>query len=231
MRIEFLGSPVDSLDMQDALQRVDEFISSGEPHQILVSNTNKLWMMRRDPRMASIAQKADLVVPERVLVIGAALIGKPLKSDVCGVALAIALLPHCEKMRHRIFFLGARPAVMEALIEVVRRDYPALQIAGYHHGYFLPDGNKALLQHIRQAKPDVLLVAMGSPLQEYWISDHARELGVPVLLGVGGTFDVIAGIKKDAPLWIRKYALEWLYRLVQDPKIFGSVLRSPYPGF
>jgi len=218
MRINFLGCPVDSLDMQDALERIDEFISTGEPHQILVSNTNKLWLMRRDPRMAKIAQQADLVVPERVLVIGAALLGKPLKSDVCGVALGKALLPHCEKMRHSIYFLGARPAVIEGLIETVRRDYPALKIADYHHGYFLPDGNEALLENIRRAKPDVLLVAMGSPLQEYWISDHARELGVPVLLGVGGTFDVIAGIKKDAPPWVRKYALEWLYRLVQDPK-------------
>jgi N-acetylglucosaminyldiphosphoundecaprenol N-acetyl-beta-D-mannosaminyltransferase len=217
MRIKFLGIPIDSLDMQEALQRVDDFVASGEPKQILVANVNKLWQIRHDPRLARIAQQANLVIPERVLVMTSGLLGPRLKSDVCGVAIAKALLPHCEKVGHSIFFLGARPAVLETLIQRVRRDYPKLRVAGYHHGYFLSDDDEALRMSIRKAQPDVLLVALGSPRQEYWIHDHMSESGVPVSIGVGGTFDVIAGIKKDAPKWIRKCAIECFYRLGQNP--------------
>lgn len=231
MRVDFLGMPIDSLDLADTLQRVDEFVSSGKPHQILVANTNKFWMMRHDPRMAAITRKADLVVPERVLVMSAALARVPLKSDVCGVALAKALLPHCEKRGHSIFFLGARPEVLTSMLEKVQRDYPALKIVGFHHGYVKPEETAALLDRIRLAKPDVILVAMGSPRQEFWISDHAQEIGVPVLLGVGGTFDVIAGLKKDAPMWIRKSGVEWFYRLAQDPKNLWKRYSVTIPWF
>ncbi len=242
MRIDFLGFPIDSLDMQETLRRVDEFVETGEPHLILVANANKLWIRRRDPQMERIALQADLVVPERVVVLGAAFLGAPLKSDVCGVALAKELLPHCEKAGHRIFFLGARPAVLETMLRKIRSEYPALQIAGYNDGYFLKNGKEELLKKLRAAKPDVLLVAMGSPLQEYWIRDNCLELGIPVALGVGGSFDVIAGIKADAPLWVRKCSIEWLFRFIQDPKnlwkrysitipwLLGSILAEKIRG-
>jgi len=199
-------------------------------------------MRGRDPQMERIAWQADLVVPERVVVVGSAFLGTPLKSDVCGVALARELLPHCERAGHTIFFLGARLAVLETMIMKIRNDYPALCIAGYHDGYFLKDGKEELLNKLRAAKPDVLLVAMGSPLQEYWIRDNCRELGIPVALGVGGSFDVIAGVKTDAPLWVRKWAIEWLYRFIQDPKnlwkrysitipwLLGSILAEKIRG-
>lgn len=230
-RMDVLGFPVDSLDMREALDRTDDYIAAGGAHQVLVTNANKLWCMRRDVRLAEIARAADLVIPEKAVVMGAALLGTPLKAHVGGSMLAMALLPHSEKKGHSIFFLGARPATVEALIKKVRRDHPALPIAGYHHGYFLPDGEPALLSRIRRARPDVLLVALGSPLQEYWIHAHASELGVPVSIGVGGTFDVIAGIKKDAPRWVRGCAMEWLYRLAQDPKNLWKRYLTTIPWF
>ena len=144
-RMDFLGSPVDSLDMREALERIDDYIAAGGAHQVLVTNANKLWCMRRDAHLAEIARAADMVIPEKAVVVGAALLGTPLKAHVGGSMLAMALLPHSEEKGHSIFFLGARPAIVEALIKKVRRDYPALPIAGYHHGYFLPDGEPALL--------------------------------------------------------------------------------------
>lgn len=230
-RIDLLGSPVNSLDMKEALERIDGFIAAGGPHQLLVTNANKLWQMRRDPRLAEIVREAELVIPEKAVVVGAALLGKPLKAHIGGSMLAMALLPHCADKGHSIFFLGARPAVVKTLIEKVRRDYPGLRVAGHHHGYFLPDGEQELLAEIRRGAPDVLLAAMGSPLQEYWIHQHGRELGVPVAIGVGGTFNVIAGIKKDAPPWVRKCALEWLYRLIQDPKNLWKRYLTTIPWF
>jgi len=178
-----------------------------------------------------LARAADLVIPEKAVMVGAALLGTPLKAHVGGSMLAMALLAHSEKKGYSIFFLGARPAVLDTLLEKVRRQYPKLRIAGYHHGYFLPDGEQAVLGSIRRARPDVLLVAMGSPRQEYWIGDHARQLGVPISIGVGGTFDIISGLKKDAPPWVRKFALEWLYRLVQDPKNLWKRYLTTIPWF
>jgi N-acetylglucosaminyldiphosphoundecaprenol N-acetyl-beta-D-mannosaminyltransferase len=218
MRVDFLGFPVDSLDMRDALQRVDGFICSGKQHHIMVFNANKFWLLRRESRLVEIAQQADLILPERVVVMLSRFLRSPLKSDVAGVAFANELLPYCEKKGHSIYFLGARSEVLESLMNKVRSEHPALRVVGYHHGYFLQDGNEAVLEEIKASKPDVLLVALGSPLQEYWIRDHFDEISVPVSIGVGGSFDVLAGLKKDAPRWIRKSGFEWLYRLIQDPK-------------
>ena len=220
MRVEFLGTPLDSLDMQDALGRVDEFVLARKPHHLMVTNANKFYLMRHDPRLTAIAYRADLILPERAVAVCSAVLGKPLKDDVAGVAFAKELLSHCEKQGHSIYFLGATTEVQQCLLDMVRREYPGLKVAGSHHGYFLKDKNDAVLEDIRSKKPDVLLVGLGSPLQEYWIRENIdiEQIVVPVSIGVGGSFDVIAGLKKDAPQWIRKSGFEWLFRLIQDPK-------------
>ena len=230
-RIDFLGSPVDSVSMQDTLQKIDDFVALGSPHQILVMNANKLSQIRSDKRLLQITRAAELVVPEKAVVMAAAFLGTPLKEHVGGIMLAMALLPHAEKQGHSIFFLGAQPAILQAMLNKLHRDHPSLRIAGYNDGYFMPQEEPALLERIRHSKPDVLLVAMGTPRQEYWIRDHFHELGVPVYIGVGGTFDVIAGLKKDAPAWIRRFALEWLFRLVQDPRSLWRRYLTTIPWF
>lgn len=218
MRVDFLGTSLDSLDMRDALRKVDEFIHNGKPCHIMVANANKFWMVRHDPRLAAIARQADMILPERAIVVCARILGAPLKDDVAGVAFAKELLPYCQKQGHSIYFLGARPEVLTQMVDKIRCDYPALNVAGCHHGYFIKDSNDAVIEEIRSKRPDVLMVALGSPLQEYWIRDNIEKLNVPVSIGVGGSFDVIAGLKKDAPQWLRKSGLEWLFRLLQDPR-------------
>jgi N-acetylglucosaminyldiphosphoundecaprenol N-acetyl-beta-D-mannosaminyltransferase len=220
MRLEFLGTPFDNVDMEDALRFVDEFIQIGIPRHVLVTNANKFWLMRHDPGLTAIANRADLILTERALAVCCRILGKPLKGDVAGVALAKALLPYCQNRGYSIYFLGATPQVQQTLLYRVGREFPKLKIAGSHHGYFLDDKNEFVLQDILNKKPDVLLVALGSPAQEYWIRESidSGKLNVPVSLGVGGSFDVIAGLKKDAPQWIRNSGLEWLFRFVQQPK-------------
>jgi N-acetylglucosaminyldiphosphoundecaprenol N-acetyl-beta-D-mannosaminyltransferase len=218
MHIDFLGTPVDNVDMQDAFECVDEFIRLRKPHHVLVNNANKFWLMRHDPRLTSIAFRADLILTERAVAVCSGILGNPLKDDVAGVAFAKELLPYCDKRGHSMYFLGATDEVQKALMDMVRREYPGLKVAGSHHGYFLKGKNDFVIEDIRTRKPDVLLVALGSPLQEYWIRENIERLNVPVSIGVGGSFDVIAGLKKDAPRWIRKSGFEWLFRLIQDPK-------------
>jgi len=218
MRVDFLGVSLDSLNMLDALSKVDQFVRVGKPHHIMVANANKFWLIRHDPRLAAIAHQAEMILPERAVTVCSRILGKPLKDDVAGVAFAKELLPHCQKQGHSIYFLGARQEVLTRMMETIHRDYPDLRVAGCHHGYFLKDGNEEVIEEIRNRRPDVLVVALGSPVQEYWIRDNIAKLNVPVSIGVGGSFDVIAGLKKDAPQWIRKSGFEWLFRLIQDPR-------------
>ena len=128
-----------------------------------------------------------------------------------------AFLPVAAQKGLTLYFLGARPEVIERFVNKLRQDYPALQIAGWHDGYLSAADDKRLTEDIRELRPDVLLVAMGTPKQEFWISEHLQQLGVPVCMGVGGSFDVLSGVKKDAPEWMRSIAMEWFFRLIQDP--------------
>ncbi len=217
-RIQFLGAPVDNLSMLEAVAVVREFISEGRPRQIVPINASKLWQMPRNPRLAAIIEASDLVVPEWAVVWGAGVLGTPLKAHIGGIMLLDTLLPVAAREGFPTYFLGAKPDVNRMLVARLTRVYPELRIAGAHHGYFTPDEESAVISSIRDARPALLFVAMGTPRQEYWISQSKSELGVPVSMGVGGSFDVLAGIKKDAPNWARGRGLEWLVRLAHDPR-------------
>lgn len=218
-RQTFLGYVVDSLTMAEAIECVCELVREPRPHMITALNANKLWQMAHNERLREIVANSDLVIPEYAVVWGAAQLGQPLRGHIGGVMLLQALLPVMAERKLRPFFLGARPAVVQAMAGRLKRDFPTLEIAGYHDGYFRENEDKVLCQ-IAESKPDVLVVALGTPAQEYWIADHQERLRVPVAMGVGGSFDVISGFRKDAPNWARSKGLEWLYRLSQDPRAY-----------
>jgi N-acetylglucosaminyldiphosphoundecaprenol N-acetyl-beta-D-mannosaminyltransferase len=216
-RVDFLGCPVDGLSMEQALARLEEFVREGTPRHVAVTNANKLWQMEKNPLVAQIVRRASLVLPEKAIVIGSRLLGLGVNHHVGGIMLLNAFLPRAQEKGYRIYFLGAKPEVVQLMVGNLRRDFPGLNIVGWHHGY-VPAGDDAeVSESIRQACPDVLFVAMGTPKQEFWIEQHLECLKVPVCMGVGGSFDVLAGLKRDAPDWVRAVAMEWLYRLVQDP--------------
>jgi N-acetylglucosaminyldiphosphoundecaprenol N-acetyl-beta-D-mannosaminyltransferase len=217
-RVEFLGCPVDNLSMEEAVDRLEQFIKDGSPHQIAVINANKLWRMDRDPKLANAVRGASLLIPEKAVVIGSRLLGLEVRHHIGGIMLLKAFLPRAAEQGYRIFFLGARPEVLAQMIPNLQKIYAGLQIAGWHHGFFSEADDLAIADEIRQSHAHALFVALGSPRQEFWISKHLRDVGVPVCMGVGGSFDVLAGIKRDAPEWVRALAMEWAFRLVQDPK-------------
>lgn len=235
--------------MDQAVARVEDFICERAPKHVAVINANKLWVMERDPRVAEIVRRASLFVPEKAITVGSRILGIGVEHHIGGIMLLKAFLPRAEERGYRLYFLGAKPSVLEKMIYVLRQTYPRLQIVGSHHGYLHPCDDEDITKEILQLRPDALFVAMGTPKQEFWIADHIDHLGVPVCMGVGGSFDVLAGIKKDAPEWIRALAMEWFYRLAQDPKnlwrrylitipwFLGRILRArvhksfPRPGF
>jgi N-acetylglucosaminyldiphosphoundecaprenol N-acetyl-beta-D-mannosaminyltransferase len=229
-RVDFLGCPVDCMTMEQTVARMEAFIREGVPKYISVINANKLWLMEKDPRVGQVVRGASLFVPEKAIVMGLRAVGLGTAHHVGGIMLLKAFLPRAEERGYRLYFLGAKPGVVEEMIFVLRQSYPKLQIVGSRHGYLLPDDGAAT-KEIMQLRPDVLFVAMGTPRQEFWIAEHVRHLGVPVCMGVGGSFDVLAGIKKDTPNWIRALAMEWFYRLVQDPKNLWRRYLTTIPWF
>lgn len=218
-RMNILGYPVDNLTMDEAVQKVDEFIASGKPHQTIVINANKVYLAHKYPELSEILRTSDLVIPEQAILIAGNILKRRLKERVSGVELMGRLLEHAPDKGYRIFLLGAKPEVVQRLVEVCHEKHKGINIVGYSHGYFGEDGEAAVLEKIRKARPDILFVALGSPHQEFWIRRHYRMLGVPFCIGVGGSFDVHAGYKKSAPDWMR-CGLEWVYRLMQDKRLW-----------
>jgi len=216
-RFNFLGFPIDQMTMAEALAWIKDSVHLGQSRIIMVSNANKLWLASRDPALAKLIKESDLVVPEYAIVWGARLLGFSL-AQIGGLTLVQAFLPFAECHQLRPYFLGSKPEVVEQLVQQLAQTYPKLPIAGHHHGYLQEKKvTESVVADLREKHPDILFVAMGSPQQEHFIQEARRSLKIPVMMGVGGSFDVLAGLKKDAPSWVRGSGLEWLYRIWQTP--------------
>jgi len=137
---------------------------------------------------------------------------------VAGVDLMVRLLAAADEHRLRVYFLGAKREVVAALVERCRAQYPGLEIAGFRDGYFGPDDHWRIVKEIRESGAHMLFVGMPSPFKEMWCERHREQLNVPVIMGVGGSFDVLAGFIKRAPRWVQSLGLEWLWRLAMEPR-------------
>ena len=151
----------------------------------------------------------------------------PLRERVPGVDLTQAICEMAAREGYGVYFLGAAPGVAEKAAAVLRGRFPGLRVVGTHDGYFPPEEEERLVEEIRAARPDVLFVALGMPKQEQWIRKHQERLGVPVLMGVGGSFDVISGNLPRAPQWMQNFGLEWLYRVYLEPQRLPRLLALP----
>jgi N-acetylglucosaminyldiphosphoundecaprenol N-acetyl-beta-D-mannosaminyltransferase len=219
-RVWIAGIPVDAISMEEAVERVDRAAagSVGGPYRVVVTNANKAWQAARDPRLRAILESAELAVPEWAMAWAARRLAIPGVHHVGGITLMTRLLTTAEAGGRSVYLLGGRPEVVDAVAARLTRERPALRLVGWRHGYHDQPGWAATVTEIGELRPDLLFVAMGSPLQEQRIDELARRLPtLRVAMGVGGSFDVLSGHKKDTPPWARGRGLEWLYRLAQDP--------------
>jgi N-acetylglucosaminyldiphosphoundecaprenol N-acetyl-beta-D-mannosaminyltransferase len=217
--VNLLGVPVAAVTMDEALDILERFIPERRTHLVVTSDASALVRAQEDEEFRSIVQRADLVTPDGIGVVWSArLLGLPVYERVPGVELMAKLCERAAQKGWRVFLLGAKPGVAEMAARNLQARYPGLQIVGTHHGYFSPDEEPKVIAQIRAAQPDILFVAFGIPKQEKWIAKHADELQVPLCIGVGGSFDVHAGIVQRAPEWVQRLCLEWLYRTLKDPK-------------
>jgi N-acetylglucosaminyldiphosphoundecaprenol N-acetyl-beta-D-mannosaminyltransferase len=214
--------------MEETLAILDGFIQEGGPHHIVTLDASMCITASEDPELAQIIRRADLVTPDSAGVLWAcARSGHPFEGRVSGVEIVqrlCALSPHTG---YRIWFLGAAPGVARQAAENARKQFPGCRIVGVQDGYFSEDQEPEVVAQIAEAGPDILCVAMGIPRQEKFIARNRGRLGVPVMIGVGGTLDVMAGIVNRAPHWMQRLNLEWLYRLAKNPKKIGKVMTLP----
>ncbi|HZT43155.1 MAG TPA: WecB/TagA/CpsF family glycosyltransferase [Chthonomonadaceae bacterium] len=226
--LSLLGAPIHNVDMETALEILEGFIQEGGPHHVVTADSSMLVMAQEDAALRAIIGLAELVTPDSTGILWAARRhGSPLRERVSGVEIVERLCARSATHGYRLFFLGAAPGVAEQAADRMCARYPGAQIAGARHGYFSEAETPALLEEIRSCHPDVLCVAMGIPRQEKWIAAHREALGVPVMIGVGGTFDVLSGRTRRAPRWMQRLSLEWLWRVLSNPRKIGKVMLLP----
>ena len=215
---EILGVRVDDATYEDLLCRVDEYVASGRPHRIVTLNPEMVVTACDDPELRRLLNGADLNVVDGVgLMLAARWLGHPQRERVTGSDGIFRLAAHCAQRGYRPYLLGAAPGVAEIVAERLAVQYPGLEVAGICAGSPRPEDEEEVLARVRAAAPDLLLVAYGVPAEERWIARNRDRLGVPVMIGVGGAFDFVAGVTRRAPPWMRRAGLEWLHRLIQQP--------------
>ena len=215
-KVTILGIPVDAITMREAVARIDGFIEKREPVLIATANAEMLLRATHDGELCRILQGAALVTPDGAGTVWAAHhLGHAMPERVAGYDMAQELMRIAPQKGYRLYFFGSAPGVA------------GIEIVGTRNGFFTEADEAAIVQEIKEAQPDILLAALGVPKQEKWLSRHLRELGVPVCIGVGGTFDVMAGVMKRAPLWMQRAKLEWLFRGLMQPKRAGRLLALP----
>jgi len=217
-RIKFLGAPMDVATMSETVDYIAQKISSKVFTQHVVVNVAKLVNMRKDRQLAESVKACDFINIDGMGVVwGARMLGHDVPERVAGVDLFQKLLYMSAVRKFPIFLLGAEPEVVKEVVLRVSNKYQGIEVAGYHHGYFWDD-EAAVVQKIRESKARLLFVAITSPKKENFIAKWRDDLGVDFVMGVGGTFDIVAGKVKRAPLWMQKRGLEWLFRVIQEPR-------------
>jgi N-acetylglucosaminyldiphosphoundecaprenol N-acetyl-beta-D-mannosaminyltransferase len=219
-RAELLGVAFDRVAMDGAVEACLAWCRGPRaPHTVVTVNASHVCMIRRDPELRDACRAGDLVLADGMpLVWTSRGTGAALPDRVSGCDLMARLLAEAGRHALRVYFLGARRDVVAALAEKAARDHPGLVVAGFRDGYFGEAEHPALVEEIRALRPDLLFVGMPSPFKETWCERHRERLGVPVIMGVGGSFDVLAGRVRRAPRWMQRSGLEWSWRLLMEPR-------------
>ena len=216
----------DNITMEQAVGTAMGHITARSRCRVVTPNAEFALEAKKNSRFLNILNTSQLVLADGIsVVLASKIIGDPMQGRVTGVGFAQALAAAMAKEGRSIYLLGAKPGVAEQAAEKLLQTYPGLKIAGTHDGYFKEEG--PVVTAINAAKPDALLVCLGAPKQEYFMEDHDADLEVPVMAGLGGSMDVLAGNVQRAPEFFQKYGLEWLYRLCKEPQRWRRMIKLP----
>ena len=217
VRRDLFGVEIDALDMAHTVDRIMSLIDQRVKVQHVALNAAKVVMVSKDAKLRAVIRACPVVNADgQSVVVASRLLRKPLPERVAGIDLFAELVKRSAENGRSVYFLGARDDVLDVLLRRFRIQYPTLRVAGFRNGYWSDDAE--VIQQVRAAQPDLLFLAIPSPRKEFWLAEHLPALGVPFAMGVGGSFDVLAGKVKRAPKWVQRIGCEWVYRLVQEPR-------------
>ena len=227
-RVEILGVKVDAVTMAEAVARVENLVAEKKSSLVATANAEMLLNATHDAELKKILNAADLVVPDGTGTVWAAHhLGFEMPERVAGFDLVQELMKISPAREIKFFLFGAVPTIADKAKLKAEELYPGIKIVGTRNGYFKPADEPEIISQIKNSRPDILLAALGVPKQEKWLFKYKDELKIPVSVGVGGTFDVMAGVVKRAPLWMQKARLEWLFRAMLQPSRAGRLLALP----
>ena len=221
-RREMFGLRLDPLTMGQAVARCTDAIEHREQLSIGVVNAAKIVSMRRDAQLRDAVARCGMVVADGQAVVWASgVLRAPLPERVAGVDLFMELLAESARRGYRVYFLGARPDVLARMLEEAGHRFPGLIVAGARDGYYRPGEEAQIAEEIRTSRADILFLGMSSPRKELFMGEWGPATKAHVLHGVGGSFDILAGQTRRAPMWLQTHGLEWLYRAWQEPIRLG----------
>lgn len=225
-RERYLGVNVCCIDMEEALNEVEDIIRDKKPSFVVAINPEKIMKAKKDEGLRKLLNSAAIQIPDGVGVLIASKLKRgSIKKRVTGIDLMQNICKRASQKGYRVFLLGAKPGVAKRAAEILKEKYTGLNICGIRDGYFKDEDN--VIDEIRESRADIIFVAMGSPKQENWITGNMEKYNVPLSMGVGGSFDVICGNIKRAPDFMCKMGLEWFYRLIKEPSRYKRMMALP----
>jgi len=224
-RIDILGCGVDDVDMSESIARIRGFLDSGAAAQVVTLGAEMVMLAQRDAAYREVINSADLVIPDTVGIVWAShRFGHPLRERVAGIDLVEQIIGDVDLP---VFLVGGAEGVARYAADSLKARHPHMHIAGVHHGYLTETESSGIVAAVRASGARVVLVALGFPRQEFWIHENLARLGNAVCIGVGGAFDVWAGKVRRAPPVFRTLGMEWLYRLITQPRRLRRQLALP----
>jgi N-acetylglucosaminyldiphosphoundecaprenol N-acetyl-beta-D-mannosaminyltransferase len=218
-QVHLFGNRVDAFSPEEALDNLMERLRRSDRGRVYFVNAHCLNIASQDAAYREALADAEVVLADGSgLLIGSRILGLPIRHNLNGTDLVPRLLERAGAENRRVFLLGARPGVSAEVAQVLRKRYPGLIVSGYQHGFLTPELEHETLEMIAAAKPDILLVAMGVPLQEEWLRENWEQLPVTLGIATGALFDFLSGRYPRAPRWMRRVGLEWCFRLIQEPR-------------
>ncbi|HIJ71468.1 MAG TPA: WecB/TagA/CpsF family glycosyltransferase [Planctomycetes bacterium] len=218
-KVNMLGIDVAAVRMQDVLNICESYITNGSNLLIGVVNVAKLVNCHKNIELRESLAEADVIVADGLPIVWLSkLTGEPVPERIAGIDIMYRLLERASEKNYGVFFLGATQQVVQKVVETVQLKYPGVRIAGYRNGYFKESQENDVAEQIRNSSADILFVAVPTPKKEHFLGKWRDYMNVPVCHGVGGSFDVVAGVTKRAPVWMQKCGMEWFYRLIQEPR-------------
>lgn len=219
-RYPILNTYVNALSMDETVDYVKQVIARrNQPVQHVVINALKVNLMEKDPELREIVNNCPLINADGASIIWAAKkLHVPVTTRVTGIDLFLRLVEEAAKNGYKIYLFGAKQEVVEKVQSIFTEQYPALQIAGVRSGYFKPEDEEQIVANMAASGADMMFVAFSSPKKEYWVHKYLDQLNIPFVMGVGGSFDVVAGVTRRAPKVWQNLGLEWFYRFIQEPK-------------